>query len=215
MYVPVHNQVDNPEEAWAFVKAHPFAVLCVNGPEGPMIAHVPLVVRHDEAADTFELIGHVARANPFHEAVPADGGPCVAVFRGADAYVSPSLYPSKQIHGKVVPTWAYLAAEARGHLHVETDPRAMRAYVEPATNEMEATGTKPWTVDDAPADYISSLERGIVGLKIRVTALIAKRKINQGKPQADFQSVQEAFAASAHTSHQLLSLEMQKESQKT
>jgi predicted FMN-binding regulatory protein PaiB len=48
-----------------------------------------------------------------------------------------------------------------------------------------------------------------------VTALIAKRKINQGKPQADFQSVQEAFAASSHTSHQLLSLEMQKESQKT
>jgi transcriptional regulator len=115
----------------------------------------------------------------------------------------------------VVPTWAYLAAEARGHLHVETDPRAMRAYLEPATNDMEAAAAKPWTVDDAPADYISSLERGIVGLKIRVTVLIAKRKVNQGKPKADFHSVQETFAASAHPSHQLLSLEMQKESQKT
>jgi transcriptional regulator len=172
-------------------------------------------VRYDEATGTHELIGHVARANPFHEAVPSEGGPCVAVFRGPDAYVSPSLYPSKQIHGKVVPTWAYLAAEARGHLHVETDPRAMRAYLEPATNDMEAAAAKPWTIDDAPADYISSLERGIVGLKIRVAALIAKRKINQGKPQADFHSVQAAFAASAHTSHQLLSLEMQKESQNT
>lgn len=215
MYVPVHNQVDDPEEAWAFVKAHPFAVLCVNGPDGPVIAHVPLVVRYDEAIGSHELIGHIARANPFHAAVASEGGPCVAVFRGPDAYVSPSLYPSKQIHGKVVPTWAYLAAEARGHLVVETDPRAMRAYLEPATQDMEAGAAKPWTVDDAPVDYISTLERGIVGLKIRVTTLIAKRKINQGKPQADYQSVQQAFAASALTSHQLLSHEMQKESQKT
>lgn len=215
MYVPVHNEVDDPEEAWAFVKAHPFTVLCVNGPNGPVVAHVPLVVRYDETTGAHELIGHVARANPFHEAVPVGGAHCVAVFRGADAYVSPSLYPSKQIHGKVVPTWAYLAAEARGHLQVETDPRAMRAYLEPPTQDMEAAASKPWNVDDAPADYISSLERGIVGLKIRVTALIAKRKINQGKPHADYQSVQEAFAASSHTAHQLLSLEMRKESQKT
>ncbi|MFY7761598.1 FMN-binding negative transcriptional regulator [Aquidulcibacter sp.] len=215
MYVPVHNRVDDPQEAWAFVKAHPFAVLCVNGPDGPVIAHVPLVVRYDEATGTHELIGHVARANPFHAAVPVEGAPCVAVFRGPDAYISPSLYPSKQIHGKVVPTWAYLAAEARGHLVVEPDPSAMRAFLEPATQDMEAAAPKPWKVDDAPADYISSLERAIVGLKIRVSALIAKRKINQGKPEADYQSVQEAFAASAHTSHQILSHEMQKESQKT
>lgn len=215
MYVPVHNRVDDPEEAWAFVRAHPFAVLCVNGPDGPVVAHVPLVVRQDEVTGTHELIGHIARANPFHEAVAEEGGPCVAIFRGPDAYISPSLYPSKQLHGKVVPTWAYLAAEARGHLTVETNPRAMRGFLEPATHDMEAKAPKPWTVDDAPADYISTLERAIVGLKIKVTALVAKRKINQGKPQADYQSVQAAFAASAHTSHQLLSLEMQKESQKT
>ena len=215
MYVPVANRVDDPEEAWAFVKAHPCAVLCVNGPDGPVVAHVPLVVRPGQETGTQELIGHIARANPFHEAIPPVGGPCVAVFRGPDAYVSPSLYPSKQLHGKVVPTWAYLAAEARGHIVVETDPTAMREFLEPATHEMEATAPKPWKVDDAPSDYISSLERGIVGLKIRVSALVAKRKINQGKPQADYHSVQAAFAASAHTSHQLLSLEMQKESQKT
>jgi transcriptional regulator len=214
MYAPAQHRVDDPEEAWAFVKAHPFAVLCVNGPDGPVIAHVPLVARQNVETKAAELIGHIARANPFHEAVPISGGPCVAVFRGADAYVSPSLYPSKQVHGKVVPTWAYLAAEARGHLFVETDPQAMRSYLEPATDDMEAASLKPWAIDDAPADYISTLERGIVGLRIRVTALSAKRKINQGKPQADYQSVQAAFAASSHTSHQLLSFEMQKESQK-
>jgi transcriptional regulator len=213
MYAPPSNRVSDKAEATAFVDAHPFAVLCVNGPEGPVVAHVPLVAVKDNQGHLFELIGHVARANPFHELIADSGTPVVAVFRGADAYVSPSLYPSKQEHGKVVPTWNYLAAEARGTLFIDRDPANMAQYLVPLTNQMESHRPVPWAVTDAPEDYLKMMSRAIVGLKIKVTELAGKRKISQGKSEADYNGVVTAFAASINLNENILSVEMTKESE--
>jgi transcriptional regulator len=212
MYAPPSNRVSDQTEATAFVDAHPFAVLCVNGPEGPIVAHVPLVAVKDNAGRLVELIGHVARANPFHDLIGDNGVPVVAVFRGADAYVSPSLYPSKREHGKVVPTWNYLAAEARGTIYIDRDPANMADYLVPLTNQMEAHRPVPWAVNDAPAHYLEIMTRAIVGLKIKVTELTGKRKISQGKSEADYSGVVTAFAASDNPNENTLSVEMTKES---
>ena len=40
----------------------------------------------------------------------------IEMFQGPQAYVSPGWYPSKQAHGKVVPTWNYVVVQARGRL---------------------------------------------------------------------------------------------------
>jgi transcriptional regulator len=212
MYANPKNRVADQSHAAAFVAAHPFAVVCINGVDGPVVAHVPLVTKRDEAGRLVELIGHVARANPFHEGVLEGGVPVVAVFRGADAYVSPSLYPTKAQTGKVVPTWNYLAAEARGTLFVDRDPAHMKDYLVALTNEMESHRPVPWQVTDAPADYLASQYRGIVGLRIVVSDLVAKRKLDQTKAVADFQGVATAFAASDNPNEQTLSIEMTKES---
>ena len=212
MYVPPANRVDDETEAVAFVEAHPFAVLCVNGPDGPVVAHVPLVVEKNEAGVLVALIGHFARANPIQAQIGEAGTPVVAVFRGADAYVSPSLYPSKKLHGKVVPTWAYLAAEARGTIVMDTDPTQMATYLRPLTEKMESHRPVPWAISDAPDDYMAKMSNAIIGFRIEVTSLIAKRKINQGKPEADYQGVLSAFAASDVPNEQTLSHEMTKES---
>jgi transcriptional regulator len=212
MYAPSANRVSDQAEATAFVDAHPFAMLCVNGPDGPVIAHVPLVSVKDGEGRLVELIGHVARANPFHELIEESGTPVVAVFRGADAYVSPSFYPSKQEHGKVVPTWNYLAAEARGTIFIDRDAANMLDYLVPLTNQMESHRPVPWAVNDAPADYLSMMTRAIVGLKIKVSHLTGKRKISQGKSDADYSGVVNAFAASDNPNENKLSVEMTKES---
>jgi transcriptional regulator len=212
MYAPPSNRVSDQAETTAFVDAHPFAVLCVNGGDGPVIAHVPLVAVKDDKGRLVELIGHVARANPFHERIAEGGTPVVAVFRGADAYVSPSLYPSKREHGKVVPTWNYLAAEARGTIFIDRDPANMTDYLVPLTNQMESHRSVPWAVNDAPADYLDMMARAIVGLRIKVSDLTGKRKISQGKSEADYQGVVTAFAASENQNEHRLSVEMTKES---
>jgi transcriptional regulator len=212
MYANPKNRVNDQADAAAFVVAHPFAVVCINGTDGPIVAHVPLVAVRDEAGNLLELIGHVARANPFHKGIDDDGAAVVAVFRGADAYVSPSLYPTKAATGKVVPTWAYLAAEARGTVFVDREPANMTNYLVPLTNTMELHRPLPWAVSDAPADYLAMKMAGIVGLRIKVSALIAKRKIEQGSNAADYQGVVEGFAASTNPNEQTLAFEMTKES---
>jgi transcriptional regulator len=212
MYANPKNRVNDQADAAAFVAAHPFAVLARNGDSGPVVAHVPLVAVRDEAGALVELIGHVARANPFHEGIGEDGAAVVAVFRGADAYVSPSLYPTKAATGKVVPTWNYLAAEARGTLFVDREPANMKDYLVALTDEMESHRPVPWQVTDAPDDYLASQYRGIVGLRIAVTDLVAKRKLDQTKAPADFNGVATAFAASNDPNEQTLSIEMTKES---
>lgn len=187
MYVPPAFAHDDPDGIAAFLAAHPLALVCVNGPEGPLAAHVPLVAVRDDSGAVVELVGHVARANPFWQV--AGGAPALAVFRGHDAYVSPSAYPSKAVHHKVVPTWNYEAAELRGRLTVEADPARMDRFIDLPTSQMEAGRPRPWSTTDAPGAYIETMKRGIVGLSLAVTAVKAKRKLSQNRDAADFHGV--------------------------
>lgn len=178
-------------DARAVIDAAPLATIAVNGEAGPVMALAPLVWHEDGCT----LLGHVSRANPFWHR--AEGGPvqAVAVFRRGDAYVSPSVYPSKAEHGRVVPTWNYVAAEARGQLTLETSPALMRGYIEPLTDQMEDGRAAPWNVDDAPEDYTARLSAGIVGFEIDVTELTCIRKLSQNKSAPDRAGVHAAFKA--------------------
>jgi transcriptional regulator len=212
LYVTNDFHLDDANEAAAFVAAHPFAVLVRNGIGGPVVAHVPLVAVRDGRGVLVELIGHVARANPFHDGIEAAGTDIVAVFRGPDAYVSPSFYPSKAEHGKVVPTWNYVAAEVRGSLVVERDPAQMEPYLVALTQQMESHRPVPWQVSDAPDTYLQAMYRGIVGLRIAVTSLTAKRKLSQNKADFDFNGVVAGLEASQSANELSIAHEMQKES---
>jgi transcriptional regulator len=186
MYASPAFAMTDPSGIAAFVAAHPLALVCVNGPDGPVAGHVPLVAQLDEAGAVTGLIGHVARANPLWQQVGESASvPVLAVFRGPDAYVTPSAYPSKAEHGKVVPTWNYLAAELRGRLFIETDPARMDPYITAPTAMMEQHRAHPWQVADAPADYTAAMKRAIVGLAITVTHAAAIAKLSQNRSQAD------------------------------
>lgn len=176
---------DDREDALAFIAAHPFALLAANGTDGPVTALAPLVL-HPKSGS---LIGHVARANPFWRAAEESGARSVAVFRGADAYISPSFYASKAEHGRVVPTWNYMAVEVRGALNTETEADSMRSFLEPLTDMMERHRNVPWQVSDAPDDYISKLSNGIVGVSLSIENITFVRKLSQDKPEQDQQGV--------------------------
>ena len=200
---PIFHNHDK-EEAVAFIAAHPFAVLAVNGGNGPVAAMVPLVF--DEAGQ--KLLGHVARANPFWSAAEQSQAHAVAVFRGADAYVSPSSYPSKQEHGKVVPTWNYMAVEIRGQIKIETEPEAIRPYLTALTAKMESHRALPWQISDAPDDYIAKLSRAIIGFSLEIKDITYVRKLSQNKSVADKQGVVDALKASEKYEERLIAQEM-------
>lgn len=167
--------------ARAIIAQNPFATLAANGSDGPVVAVVPVVWCEDET----KLIGHVARSNPFWTSLQAPHTQVAAVFKAGDAYVSPSAYPSKAVRGKVVPTWNYIAAEARGRLTFSTDLSDIRESVAALSDQMEAERTSPWAITDAPDAYIDKLANAIVAFEIEVTAIMGVRKLSQNKTEAD------------------------------
>lgn len=201
-------RMDDPAGARAFVTAHPFAVLARNDVSGPVTALVPLVFA-PSAPD--RLIGHVARGNAFWGGAVDTEQKAVAVFQGPDAYVSASFYPSKAEHGRVVPTWNYLAVEVRGRLTFETDPNRLEPYIKALTEQMEAPREAPWAISDAPADYIERLSHAIVGFDLSVDDVTYVRKLSQNKPGLDADGAANGLAASPHATGRALADEMRQE----
>ena len=196
MYVPSAFRVTDPALLLDHMKHFPLAMLVRNGDAGPVIAHIPLAAIR--AGDTIsKLTGHVAKANPFWTG--ADGSEVVAVFTGPDAYVSPAYYPSKQEHGKVVPTWNYIRVEVRGRLQLQEDPAKMRPHVDVPTQQMEAERQTPWSTEDAPASYIDKLSHAIIGLTIEIDQIDGVWKLSQNKTEGDFEGVARGLQSDGET----------------
>ncbi len=197
-----HN--DDADDAFSFLEEYPFATIAVNGDDGPVTALVPLVMNDERDM----LLGHVARANPFWSIAQRQSGKAVAVFRGPDAYVSPSNYPSKIIHGKVVPTWNYLAVEIRGIISVETDAAKMMPFINLLTEKMESHREVPWQVGDAPEAYIAKLSRAIVGFKIQIEDFTFVQKISQNKSRDDQKGVVAGLKSSDVSNERIIAEKM-------
>ena len=183
LYNPPAFRVDDLAKLFDHIDNTGLATLVTVGPDGPLVSHVPLLLERD-TGEKGKLIGHVARANPqWRDSDLAKSA--VAIFMGPDAYVTPSSYPSKQQHGRVVPTWNYTVVHARGTLQFFDDPARLRGIVERLTDRHEGRRAAPWKVSDAPARFIDSQLAAIVGFELLVTALEGKYKLSQNRDPAD------------------------------
>ena len=185
MYLPRHFEQNDAAVLAEAMHAHPLATLIVATTEGPTADLIPLEF-HPELGAHGTLRGHVARANPLWRAA---GASVLAVFHGPQAYVSPNWYPSKREHGKVVPTWNYTMVQARGALRAVDDAPWLRALVGRLTEHHEAQQVQPWSVSDAPDDYVQQMLKAIVGIEIVLTSLIGKWKVSQNRSAADREGV--------------------------
>jgi transcriptional regulator len=165
------------------MRRHPLAAVVAPTPEGLAAVHVPLVFDASSGRHG-ALRGHVARANPIWHTVTS-AAPVLAIFQGPDHYVTPSWYPGKQEHGKVVPTWNYAVVHAHGTIAWHEDPAWLRGFLEVLTASHEAHRDSPWEVGDAPANYIERLLTSIVGFEITVSSLAGKWKLGQNRAGAD------------------------------
>jgi transcriptional regulator len=192
MYLPKHFEETRVEVMHALMAAHPLGLLVTNGADGLQANSIPFMVDVGPAPSG-TLIAHVARANPLWR--EAAGTPVLVVFQGPQAYVSPSSYASKAEHGKVVPTWNYIMVQARGRLRAIDDAAHLHALVSRLTATHEAGRDNPWSVDDAPRDYIDATLKAIVGLEIEIESLVGKWKVSQNRSTADRQGVARMLAA--------------------
>jgi transcriptional regulator len=182
MYIPQANKEDRLSVLHQLMEDQPFASLITVGSSGLFASHIPMVLEHNGGMGV--LRGHISRANTqwrdHSSSVEA-----LAIFSGPQHYITPSWYREKEESGKVVPTWNYVVVHAYGHLNVVEDSDWLMAHLQKLTSIHEAESPVPWKISDAPAGYIASQIKGIVGLEMAIERLEGKWKVSQNRSEQD------------------------------
>lgn len=191
MYIPVHFEEHDQGVLHALVRSHPLGTWVTEAGGQLVVNHIPLIL--DSTRGPFgTLLGHVARANTIWRTASRQVE-SVVVFQGPQAYITPSWYPAKQEHGRVVPTWNYAVVHAHGIPRIIDDPEWVRQHVVALTDVHEANRDTPWRVSDAPTSFIENLLKGIVGIEIPIARLVGKWKASQNRSAADRHGVIEGL----------------------
>jgi len=187
MYQPAHRgfEVDDPAALLSELCRRVPATLVTLSSDGLRASILPMLFDPDEGPNG-TLRGHLARGNPQWRDISAEVE-ALAIFDGPDAYITPSWYEEKRRTGKVVPTWNYITVHARGSIVLYHEPEWLIPHVRRLVERHEAARAVPWSVDDAPASYVESQARAIVGLELRITGLEAKRKLGQNRDAEDIE----------------------------
>lgn len=161
----------------ALARSRGFGILTINGPDGPLAAHVPFLLDADGShADL-----HLARSNPIARAMlPA---PALIAVSGPDAYVSPDWYGPHDEVPDQVPTWNYVAVHLRGLLEPLPDA-ALGPHADALSAEHEGriAGKRPWTSAKMSEGAMPRMMRMILPFRLRVLSVEGTHKLNQNKP---------------------------------
>ncbi len=188
MYVPPAFRLDDPAARLAVMRAHPFALLLSAGDGGIAATPIPVMVDPDEGPHG-TLYGHLARPNP-QCAHLAAGTEAVVWFQGPHVYVSPRWYAARSEN---VPTWNYVAVEARGRPRL-LDDAATDALVARLSDAYEPDA-EGWRLDEYEPRRRTAMVRGIVGFAMPIEAVAGKAKLSQNKSAADRTGVIAALRA--------------------
>ncbi len=176
MYIPEFNREEDRATILAFMRANPFAVLVSNVDGIPFATHLPLLI--DDADDQFIIQGHMARANAHWKSMK-EGEESLIIFHGPHAYISPSLYESRES----VPTWNYAAVHVYGEPTLFTDEESLRATLHRMIDTFESSYMTQWS--ELSEEYRSRMMKHIVGFNIKVKRLEGKFKLSQNRTKGE------------------------------
>ncbi|MFL0670405.1 MAG: FMN-binding negative transcriptional regulator [Erythrobacter sp.] len=148
-----------------------FGMVFAATPDGPRMAHTPLLSTGDGAVQF-----HLARGNALTRHLA--GSDALIVVNGPDAYVSPRWYDNRD----TVPTWDYIALELEGRVRRMAD-EGLEAFLHAAIAKHEARlEGEPWRAEESSEKVWSGLFRGIAGFELEVLAWRPTIKLSQNKP---------------------------------
>lgn len=169
-----------------------FGMVFAATPDGPRVAHTPLLTTSDGPENPWAVQFHLARANAL--ARHLDGASALIVVNGPDAYVSPRWYANRD----TVPTWDYVTLELEGRVRRMAD-EGLEAFLHAAIARHEGRlAGAPWRAEESSAKVWSGLFRGIVGFELEVQACRPTFKLSQNKSAAERAAIADGLAAAGH-----------------
>ena len=162
------------------MQAHPFAIVIGANQNIPSATQIPLQIKR--ASDVVKLVGHVMRKTDHHEAFVANEN-VLALFHGAHAYVSASVYENPASAS----TWNYSSVHAKGNIRL-LDNEETKAVIKELTDQYEANDS-PAAFHQMSDEYIDHHLKAIAGFEITVTSLEGVFKLSQNHPQVNQESI--------------------------
>jgi len=162
----------NDDSALGFVAEMAFAHVFAHTPDGPRVAHVPLLL------DGRKLRFHLANANALTPHLGAMTA--LASVAGPNAYVSPNWYAARTR----VPTWLYVAVECEGPVRTLT-PAELVDLLDASAATFETRAAQDWTRARMDPTNFAAMCRAITGFELTVETIRATRKLSQDSNAAD------------------------------
>lgn len=184
MYLPKHFAESDPSKLFDFIQVNSFGILFSTHQGQPFASHLPFLIERDEGANGC-LWGHLAKANSQWQDLT---GQVLVVFPGPHAYISPAWYEEDH----TVPTWNYVAVHVYGNITITHEPNELLKIVQDSVQFYESARSRPWGLDST-AEYVHKMVKGIVGIKIEITDLEGKWKLNQNHSTARQTKVAQAL----------------------
>jgi transcriptional regulator len=176
VYIPEFNREEDRATILAFMRANPFAILVSNIDGVPFATHLPLLI--EDAGDHIVVQGHMAKANAHWKSMK-ETEESLIIFHGPHAYISPSLYESRES----VPTWNYATVHVYGEPTLFTDEESLRATLHRMIETFESSYMAQWS--ELGEQYQSRMMKHIVGFNIKVKRIEGKFKLSQNRTKRE------------------------------
>lgn len=172
---PVFRAVD-AAHSLAFARARSFGTLAVNGPQTPLLAHIPFLLSDNAAHAGL----HLVRSNPIARALKDGSMQASLSVMGADSYISPDWYEVSD----QVPTWNYISVLFTGQIALMPQDSLpdLLAY-QTAHFENQLLPKPPWTSDKMSEGVVEKMMRAIVPVRLTVRDMQSSWKLGQNKPE--------------------------------
>jgi transcriptional regulator len=186
MYIPKKFLQDDINKLKGMMANHSFATLITHNESGIEANHIPFFLNTSAGKEV--LHGHIAKANPLWKNIK-DKSEVLIIFNGPNCYISPNYSPTKQENGKAVPTWNYVTVHVKGIVTFIDDEQWNLTMLNNLTTLHEANQPVPWSINDAPQEYIDRMLSAIVGLEIDIVSISGKWKVSQNQVAVNQQGI--------------------------
>lgn len=185
MHIPRTFKQADSDKLKALIVKYPLATLISYSDAGLEANHIPFIFDNAQGVDVLQ--GHVAKANKVWKTLSYNNSDnnnadVLLVFSGPNGYISPNHYPTKQRTGRAVPTWNYVAVHVKGSLKCIHDDAWILSHITKLSDQHEAGQPNPWSVNDAPPEYIQKMLPAIVGLELEIVSITGQWKVSQNQP---------------------------------
>jgi transcriptional regulator len=181
MYDIPYFKTENPEEVLAYMRAHPFALICgVDENNKPVATQVPFLF--EERGNKLFLQGHFMKKQDHTNAFYQNPSVLV-VFSGAHSYVSASWYENKQIAS----TWNYQTVQVSGTIRFQ-DSAFLHQLLTRLTKTFESPDS-PSLVQHMDPVYVQQMMQAIVAFEVEVISIRHVFKLSQNRDKQSYANI--------------------------